>query len=161
VSSYDGSLLGGNIVSPELTWSVPLRQSGETEAANAVLDAKVRTLETQLTNIQEDLRAQLDTLRILSDGHREKLLIARQKRELAAVGQVLVAARFENGLGSPAGVNEAERVALLTQTEFVRASYQLKASIYSVLVLCGAHDQPVQQQTLLLRGQPMPTRDGL
>ncbi|MCL5743036.1 MAG: TolC family protein, partial [Acidobacteria bacterium] len=150
---YDGNLLGGNIVSPELAWNVPLRQSGERSANKALLDTKVRAVEMQLSAIQDDLRNEFETLRVLSTGYREKLLIARQKRDLSIEGMALASVRFQNGLGSPSSVSEAEKVALLAETDFVRTSYQLKAGVYSVLVLCGAHQQPVQQQARVLRGQ--------
>ena len=152
VTSYSAQnyLMGGNIINPEVSLRIPLRNNGERGAERALLNAKFRAVETELKGLEEDLRNELESMRILADSRVERLTIAKKKRELSSQGRNLVAIRFQHGLGNATILTEAERENAVAQAELLRAKCELKASVFSVLVLCGVHEKTVQLQAQVL-----------
>ena len=157
-------LLGGNTVRAESTWNVSLRNTGERAAGRDLNGAKVKALESQLTALRDDIRNQLAAIHIMASGGLEKLLVARRRMELLSKGRNLVATRFQNGLGGPAAIFDAEEESVRAQGRLTQAGFDLKANTFIMLAIAGIEDKPRAEQDRLLGyslsslGQPSPVR---
>ncbi len=143
-------LLGGNTVRAESTWNVSLRNTGERAAGRDLNGAKVKALEAQLTALREEIRNQLAAIYVMASGSLEKLPATRQRMELLSKGRNLVATRFQNGLGGPTAIFEAEQESVQAQGRLTQANFDLKANTFIMLAIAGIEDKPRAEQDRLL-----------
>lgn len=151
-------ILGGNTVRAELSWNIPLRNTGEHDAAREIVAAKLKALEAELTAMKEEIRLEVETAHIVAAAGMEKLNLARKKTELSNEVKKMTLTRFQNGLGSQSGLFAAEQQDLSAQSSYTRAVYERKASIFILLALSGLYDQPEAEQERLLQTQVNVTR---
>jgi outer membrane protein TolC len=150
------TLLGGNIVHPATSFSIPLRNTGERAAESEVIAARVRRLDTELRTIEEDISTEIARTRIKAEAAAERLGIARQRLELATHSRELVAIRFENGLTGPDALFAAERYESQARLQAIEAGYASTASLHSIVMLCGLNQMPLSERRLIFAANAKP-----
>ncbi len=145
-SSAGGFLLGGNSGHGELALRVPLRDTGEKAAQNALLAARIRLLETEIRNIEDSIRAEVMTLESETSADLERVRLAARRVELAQKAYDVIGARSEAGLAQPAAVAQAAQAVLAAQSSHSRAINERKASLFTLNMFAGL-DQPAADRS--------------
>jgi outer membrane protein TolC len=149
-NSARAGLLGGNTGQGALNLSIPLRNTGEKQAEREVLAARIKALELETRGMEENLRAELLSMRGIVQASIDRLRLADRKVELARMKKDMVTVRAENGLGGFSATNSAEESALQAQAGLVQALCARKTSLFTLMVICGLQDQPETVQAAAL-----------
>jgi outer membrane protein TolC len=150
------TLLGGNIVHPAGTFTIPLRDTGERSAEHEAVMARLRRLDTEMAMIEQEISTELANTRIKAEADAERLGIARQRLELAEKARALVTARFENGLTGPDAVFAAEQFESLARLQAIEAGYASAASRQSIVMLCGLSQMPPSERHVVFTANARP-----
>jgi outer membrane protein TolC len=152
-----GYLLGGNTITPWLSWSIPLRKTGEKEASLNLMRAKQRRIDARIQSIREELQVEAEQLRILTTARLQALTLSRKRSATSAKGRELIAKRFEHGLENIATVIEAEKSASAAESGLLRARAEVSASLHALLVLTGGSMPPVELRARVLNADSVGT----
>jgi outer membrane protein TolC len=145
--AFKDNVLGGNTGRGELTLNVPLRNTGERAAHDAVAAARVRLLELELRSMEDALRLELTGLEDAARSSLERLRLATRKLELARRTAEVVRTRAESGLAPLTATWAADQGVLGAESAYLQADYERKSTLYALLVVCGVEQQPVAFET--------------
>ena len=141
---------GNSLGRSDLSFSITLKDNGEKQIEKEVIAARLKLLEMELTNMEQDLRKELQTVRSMAAASGEKLKINTKRMELAERRKQVLSIRAQNGLdGSLAGLLAAEGT-LAGERNSVEAAYESKVSIFTLMVLCGIQDEAAEVVTKVL-----------
>jgi outer membrane protein TolC len=144
------SVLGGNTGRGEVVVNIPLRDTGEKAAHEALSAARVRLLRLELTALEDSVRVELAQLRDLAGSSVERLRLASKKLELARKSAEVTRAREQAGLASISSTWSADQALLAAESAYMAADYDRKSSLYALLVVCGVERLPETQEARAL-----------
>lgn len=137
-SGLKGSLMGGNTGNGVLNVAIPLRKTGEKEAADAVLAARIQLVKDELRNVEEQLRVELMNTRSRAVTATVRREIAKRRVELLERQARMISARVEGGLASRQDLFRCEQESLRAQAELTQANGVEIASHYALRVVSGS-----------------------
>jgi outer membrane protein TolC len=142
------NLLGGHTAQGGVSLSIPLRNTGERAAEKDLLLARIHALELEMRSMEEDLRSELLSMRSVVQAGMERLQLAARRLELSRQKSKMVHLRAENGLAGFAAAAGVEQAGLQAEAALVQARCAHRNSLFTLLVICGLHDQKetVQRQ---------------
>lgn len=136
-----GGILGGHTGTGAISFTLPLRNTGEKPAHDAVTAARMKLLEIDLKSMEDSLRAEIATLRDAASSAGERARLAERKSELARQSERVIQARADTGLEALTAVWAANQAALSAQSAYLRARYEAQSSLYELAVVCGTERQ--------------------
>lgn len=131
------SRVGSGISRGELGVSIMLKDNGEKDSEKELIAARLRLLELELENMQQDLRRELQTVRYMAAASSERAKFNDKKLELADRRKKVLAIRANSGLDqSLSGLLASEGV-LNQQREAAEVGFERRASMFTLMTLCG------------------------
>ena len=135
-----------------------LRNIPSPKAENAALaraaSARISTLESELADLHDSMRSNLDTLRLLVVSARHKAEQAARKLELAERIERLTSLRERSGLEGSQAVITAEMGASRARAESHEAESERNAAWTHLLVACDIRSADDIEKLLAPEGQP-------
>ncbi len=131
------SRIGSGISKGELGVSITLKDNGEKESEKELIAARLRLLELELENMEQDLRRELQTVRYMAAASSEKAKLSEKKQELAERRKKVLAIRAQSGLDQSLSALLASERTLNEQKEAVEAAFERRASMFTLMTLCG------------------------
>ena len=131
-----GFLLGGNSGSLDLGLQIFPGAKAENAAVATAISARISALESELADLNDSLRSNLDTLRLLVVSTRRKADRAARKLELADRIQRLTSLRERSGLASSQAVITAEMDASRARADWHQAESERDAAWTHLMVAC-------------------------
>lgn len=148
-----GALLGGNIGRIDLGFAIPLKKSGEKDAANQLAAARIRLLDLELERQEREIRSEVQNLGELAATSLKRMELAAKKLDLATRMVAAVQARVNNGLAAPAALMAAEKSLLEAEWTDSRARTARKANVFALVAVCGLDERSTQTQARLISMQ--------
>lgn len=131
------SRVGSGVSRGELGVSIMLKDNGEKDSEKELIAARLRLLELELENMQQDLRRELQTVRYMAAASSERAKFNDKKLELADRRKKVLAIRANSGLDqSLSGLLASEGV-LNQQREAAEVGFERRASMFTLMTLCG------------------------
>lgn len=140
-NTLDSNILGGNTGRGELTLNIPLKDTGERAAHDAVTAARAKLLRLEIAAMEDSVRVELVQLQDAAGSNLEKLRLATRRLDLARKAAEVAKARAEAGLAPLTTTWSADHSLLRAESAYMLAEYERKSSLYALLVVCGV-DQP-------------------
>lgn len=140
----------------EITFSIPLRDTGEKAAGNELRLARIRFLETELRNIEDNIRAEVMALETEASASLERVRLSSRKLALARKAHSAVEARVSAGLAQPSAMAVAERGLLAAEWDQARSVNQRKSSMFTLFAVAGldgAQTESSEQKQILLTAE--------
>ncbi len=125
----------------ELGFAVTLKDNGEKQREAELIAARLRLLELELSNMETELRKELQEVRFLAAASAGKMQLNTKRLELAERRKKVLTIRAQNGLDGSLAALLASESTLAEERESVAAVYERKASMFALMVLCGIEDQ--------------------
>lgn len=116
-------LLGGNTGRIDFNLGFPLTRTGEKEAANEVLDVRLKMIEAEIERLEQDVRTELMTLRSAAAAAEERAGLAHQRWLNASKARELIAARVDAGLESRPALLSGDLAAFEAYAGHLAAGY--------------------------------------
>lgn len=132
-----GALMGGNTGRTELNLAIPLRKTGEKEAGNAVVAARIRLVAIELDRLHQQVQNELLTARSRAVAAQMRRTIARKRMELAEQHAAMLTLRAEGGLAGEQEALQAGLRAMAARVELVQADNREQAAQFALRVICG------------------------
>lgn len=146
-----GALLGGNTGRTEVNLAIPLRKTGEKEAGDAVLAARVGLVAIELDRLQQQVHSELLTARSRAVAAQMRRTIARKRLELAQQHAAMIALRAQGGLATEMESLQASQRALGATVELTQAGSQEQSARFALRVICGRTGGEGQSQVAGIR----------
>ena len=121
----------------ELGVSITLKDNGEKENEKELIAARLRLLELELENMEQDLRRELQTVRYMAAASSEKATLNEKKLELAERRKKVLAIRAQSGLDQSLSALLASERTLTEQKEAAEVAFERRASMFTLMTLCG------------------------
>ena len=121
----------------ELGVSITLKDNGEKESEKELIAARLRLLELELENMEQDLRRELQTVRYMAAASSEKATLNEKKLELAERRKKVLAIRAQSGLDQSLSALLASERTLTEQKEAAEVAFERRASMFTLMTLCG------------------------
>ena len=121
----------------ELGVSITLKDNGEKENEKELIAARLRVLELELENMEQDLRRELQTVRYMAAASSEKATLNEKKLELAERRKKVLAIRAQSGLDQSLSALLASERTLTEQKEAAEVAFERRASMFTLMTLCG------------------------
>ena len=125
----------------ELGVAITLKDNGEKQREAELIAARLRLLELELSNMETELRKELQEVRFLAAASAGKMQLNTKRLELAERRKKVLSIRAQNGLDGSLAALLASESTLAEERESVSAVYERKASMFALMVLCGIEDQ--------------------
>ena len=135
--SAESFLLGGNTARVDLGFAISLRNTGEKEAMQELMDARASLLEAEMAAMERRVRAEVFAARAAIEASERRLAAARRKVELASQAEAMITARAAGGLADANAQMASRQAVHQAQAEFVRAQCLRKAGLLTLMVMCG------------------------
>ena len=137
-------LLGGNTVHLQLPWNVPLTKSTERDAEQLLAAARIEALESEAIVQRREMRQEVNSLVVEAQAAKERIELARRKRDLTRESHELLAARVQGGLSGDVTLSMAalEAAEQASESSLLIANQHWRAALYSLYVACGIHERP-------------------
>lgn len=129
-------LLGGNVGHLLLTFSVPLRKTGEAQAATAFLQSRLDGLKQDFDDLKLAVRHEIEDSNRQAKLAAARLELAQKKQRLADELHTLTAQRSLAGLQGTGDELWTRRDAMRAEAEFARVELEWKRNISMLLALC-------------------------
>ena len=149
-----GSLLGGNTGSVDLGLRISPSAKADSAALATAASARISALESELADLDDSVRSNLDTLRLVVVSARHKAEQAARKVELADRIQRLTSLRERSGLEGSQTVITAAMDASRARTELHQAESERNAAWAHLLVASDLRGAGDIQEALAPEGQP-------
>ena len=121
----------------ELGVSITLKDNGEKESEKELIAARLHLLELELENMEQDLRRELQTVRYMAAASSEKAKLNEKKLELAERRKKVLAIRAQSGLDQSLSALLASERTLTEQKEAAEVAFERRASMFTLMTLCG------------------------
>ena len=121
----------------ELGVSITLKDNGEKESEKELIAARLHLLELELENMEQDLRRELQTVRYMAAASSEKAKLNEKKLELAERRKKVLAIRAQSGLDQSLSALLASERTLTEQKEGAEFAFERRASMFTLMTLCG------------------------
>jgi hypothetical protein len=108
-------------------------------------------LKLEIDELVQDLRHELQATLVMVSAAHQRLDIARKKNDLAVRRQSLLLARVDAGLEASPVLLAIDRELAQARADMMRASYELKSTLFTVFAMCGVHDRAPQELDSLLQ----------
>lgn len=135
--SAENFLLGGSSTRIDIGFAIALRDIGEKEAMQELMDARARLLESEMAAMERQVRAEVFAARSAIEASEHRLATARRKLELASQAEAMITARVDGGLAGANAQMATRQTVNQAQTELMRAQCQRKAGLLTLMVMCG------------------------
>jgi outer membrane protein TolC len=142
-----GFLLGGSTGSLDIGLQIFPGAKAENAALATAISARISALESELADLDDSVRSNLDTLRLLVVSTRRKAERGARKLELADRIQRLTSVRERSGLASSQAVITAEMDASRARADWHQAESERDAAWTHLMVACdlGGADTDIQK----------------
>lgn len=131
------SRVGSGVSRGELGVSITLKDNGEKDSEKELIAARLRLLELELENMEQDLRRELQTVRYMAAASSERAKFNDKKLELAERRRKVLAIRAQNGLDQSLPALLASERTLAEQRESAEVAFERRASMFTLMTLCG------------------------
>jgi outer membrane protein TolC len=136
--AQSGFVLGDDTGSLDLGLLIsPLGAGAENVALATAANARIRALEFELAELDDSVRSNLDTLRLLVISARRKAELATRKLELADRTRRLISVRQQSGLEGSQAVITAEADVSRARAELLGAESERSAAWTHLLIASG------------------------
>jgi len=143
-------LIAGSGLQPELSLRFGMREGAELSAEKQLLLRKLDKLDSELEELEREIRRQITVTQIRFQASRDEITIARKRLSLAAEYRRIAATRYRANLEGAAYLSAAEDGERRAAMELARHEYSGKSSLATLLSICGLRGQPVDRQELLV-----------
>lgn len=138
------NLIGGHVGQLGVGLSIPLRQTGERNAAKELLAARIHTLELEARIMEDEFRNDLLSTHSVVQASIDRVSLATRRVELSRQKKSMVKTRANNGLTGYASEASAEEANLQAEAALVKAACARKNSLFTLMVLSGMQGQPIE-----------------
>ena len=105
----------------------------------------IHALELETQVMENELRAELLSMRSVVQASMERLQLAGRRVELSRQKKSMIKVRADNGLGGFDATASAEESDLQAEAALVKAACARKNSLFTLMVICGMQDQKVDE----------------